>query len=141
MRLSDCPHWLHKGCLQVSPHGFCNVSRALQLTSKQQWLRGATTCPVCRQRVLCPQPTRRERGARADPQPGSSRGADRSTLDIARGMREHVHVRMAFPDYTTVVSRSDAGPSGSGLEAEREIAPQDGDVADMSLDWDIAGPI
>ncbi|KAJ7068472.1 hypothetical protein C8F01DRAFT_978487, partial [Mycena amicta] len=32
MRLGDCRHWLHKDCLA-------------------QWLKGATTCPVCRKDV------------------------------------------------------------------------------------------
>jgi hypothetical protein len=49
---------------------------------------------------------------------------------------------MAFPDIASAFSRSDAGPSGNGSEASREITPQDGDVVvDMSFDWDIAGPI
>jgi hypothetical protein len=48
---------------------------------------------------------------------------------------------MVFPDIAAAVSRSDAGPSGSGSEAEREITAHDGDSVDMSLDWDIAGPI
>ncbi len=50
---------------------------------------------------------------------------------------------MAFPDINgAVVSRSDAGPSGSGSEVEREIEQQEiGDVVDMSLDWELAGAI
>jgi hypothetical protein len=32
MKLGDCRHWLHKECLE-------------------QWLKGASTCPVCRKDV------------------------------------------------------------------------------------------
>ena len=65
---------------------------------------------------------------------------DRSTLDIAREI--HEHVRMALPDYgyAAAIIHTDIAATGSGSEVGREIAPQDGDV-DMSLDWDIAGPI
>jgi len=35
MKLTDCPHWLHKGCLE-------------------QWLHSANTCPVCRKKVGIP---------------------------------------------------------------------------------------
>jgi hypothetical protein len=97
---------------------------------EQQWLKAATTCPVCRQRVAFPEPTRRERGARPEHQPGPSRVADRSTLDIPREFREHV--RMAFP---SAVPRSDAGINGGGLEAGRVIE-QEGDV-DMPMGWAI----
>jgi hypothetical protein len=48
---------------------------------------------------------------------------------------------MAFPDINAAVSRSDAGPSSSGSEAEREIEQEVGDVVDMSLDWELAGAI
>jgi hypothetical protein len=109
----------------------------IQLTLEQQWLKGATTCPVCRQRVHAARspPARRDRGARADPQPGASLGnGDRLGIDLARQIREHV--RMAFPDFAAPVSRSDTGPSGSGSEAEREIIEQDGDVVDM---WELIG--
>ncbi|KAH9050246.1 hypothetical protein EDB84DRAFT_593596 [Lactarius hengduanensis] len=105
MKLSDCSHWLHKNCLQ-------------------QWLRGATTCPVCRQRVRGPQPGRREREARAVP--SSSRGIERSELDITREIQEHV--RLAFPDIAAAV-RAEAGPSSSGSEAERDVEQEDGDMA------------
>ncbi|KAF7301843.1 RING-type domain-containing protein [Mycena indigotica] len=40
MRLKDCRHWLHKECLV-------------------QWLKGATTCPVCRKDVKDNNPARR----------------------------------------------------------------------------------
>ncbi|KAF7288296.1 RING-type domain-containing protein [Mycena chlorophos] len=40
MRLSDCRHWLHKDCLV-------------------QWLKGASTCPVCRKDVKGKAPARR----------------------------------------------------------------------------------
>ncbi|KAF9235451.1 hypothetical protein BU15DRAFT_64806 [Melanogaster broomeanus] len=41
-KLMECPHWLHKGCLE-------------------QWLRTANTCPVCRKKVkvTSPKPGRR----------------------------------------------------------------------------------
>jgi hypothetical protein len=49
---------------------------------------------------------------------------------------------MAFPDINVAISRSDAGPSSSGSEAEREIEQEVGDVVDMSsLDWGLAGDI
>jgi hypothetical protein len=102
-----------------------------QLTPEQQWLRGATTCPVCRQRVSCPQPARRDRGARADLQGVT----DRRGFDFAREI--HEHVRIAFPDINGAISRSDAGP-GIGSEAEREIEQEVGDVVDM---WELAGAI
>jgi len=106
-----------------------------QLTPKQQWLKGATTCPVCRQRVRCPQAARHDRSARADPQPAPSLGSDdRRGIDLARQIREHV--RMAFPDFATPVLRSDAGPGVSGSEPEREIVEPDGDVVDM---WELIG--
>jgi hypothetical protein len=133
MRLSDCPHWLHKGCLQVrarSPHVILDT----QLTPEQQWLRGATTCPVCRQRVRCPQPARRDRSARAD----SQGVTDRRGFDFAREIHE---VRIAFPDINGAVSRSDGGPAGRGSEVEREMEQEVGDVVDMSLDWELAGAI
>jgi hypothetical protein len=136
MRLSDCSHWLHKNCLQVRP---LPPNYSPQLTLEQQWLRGATTCPVCRQRVRAPQPPRRDRGARTDLQPGASGVVDRRGLDIAREIREQVH--MAFPDINAAVSRSNAGQSGSGSEAEREIEQDVGDVVDMSLDWELANAI
>jgi hypothetical protein len=131
MRLFDCPHWLHKNCLQVRP---CTPTRNTrdQLTPEQQWLRGATTCPVCRQRVSCPQPARRDRGARADPQGVN----ERRGFDFAREI--HEHVRIAFPDINGAVSRSaDTGPGGSGSEVEQEVE----DVVEMSLDWELAGAI
>ncbi|KAH9067872.1 hypothetical protein EDB87DRAFT_1552708, partial [Lactarius vividus] len=103
MKLSDCSHWLHKNCLQ-------------------QWLRGATTCPVCRQRVWGSQPGRREREARAVP--SSSRGIERSDLDITH---------LAFPDIAAAV-RAEAGPSSSGSETERDVEQEDGDVVDMALE-------
>ena len=134
MRLFDCPHWLHKGCLQVRP---CprHVILETQTDPEQQWLRGATTCPVCRQRVSCTQPTRRDRGARADPQGVT----DRRGFDFAREI--HEHVRIAFPDINGV-SRTDAVPGGSGSEVvEREIEQEVGDVVEMSLDWELAGAI
>jgi len=37
LKLLDCAHWLHKGCLE-------------------QWLHSASTCPVCRKRVKGPRP-------------------------------------------------------------------------------------
>jgi hypothetical protein len=48
---------------------------------------------------------------------------------------------MAFPNVNAAVSRSDAGPSGSGSEGEREIEQEVGDDVDMSLDWELAGAI
>ncbi|KAE9390124.1 hypothetical protein BT96DRAFT_833867, partial [Gymnopus androsaceus JB14] len=42
LKLNDCPHWLHKGCLE-------------------QWLKGASTCPVCRKSVQFPSPHRHSR--------------------------------------------------------------------------------
>jgi hypothetical protein len=65
---------------------------------------------------------------------------DRSTLDIAREIQEHM--RMILPDYgyAAAIIHTDITATGTGSEMGREIAPQDGDV-DMSLDWDIAGPI
>ncbi|KAF8266221.1 hypothetical protein EI94DRAFT_1586477, partial [Lactarius quietus] len=113
MKLSDCSHWLHKNCLQ-------------------QWLRGATTCPVCRQRVGGPQPGRREREARVAPSTGLSRGIERGNIDINREIQEHV--RMAFPDIAAAV-RAEAGPSNGGSDAERDVGQDDGDVVDMTLDW------
>ncbi|KDQ55502.1 hypothetical protein JAAARDRAFT_134088, partial [Jaapia argillacea MUCL 33604] len=49
LRLPDCGHWLHKGCLE-------------------QWLRTARTCPVCRSNV-------RSRGATPQPPPQPSTSA------------------------------------------------------------------
>ncbi|TFY60423.1 hypothetical protein EVG20_g7421 [Dentipellis fragilis] len=54
-KLSDCPHWLHTECLEVCLHSL----RAMQFTTNalfclQQWLRSATTCPVCRHHVRGP---------------------------------------------------------------------------------------
>ncbi|KAF5391236.1 hypothetical protein D9757_003038 [Collybiopsis confluens] len=37
LKLNDCSHWLHKPCLE-------------------QWLKGANTCPVCRNAVQAPPP-------------------------------------------------------------------------------------
>lgn len=74
-----------------------------------------------------------------DAQPGPSHIIDRRGLDIAREIREQVH--MAFPNINAAVSRSDTGPSGSGSETEREIEQEVGDVVDMSLDWELAGAI
>ena len=93
------------------------ICYTLRLTLEQQWLRGATTCPVCRQRVRGPQSARRDRGAQADPQPGSSRVA--AAFDIVREIREQV--RMALPDPATGASRSEAGPSGGRSQVEREL--------------------
>jgi hypothetical protein len=132
MRLFDCPHWLHKGCLQVRAW---SPDVILELNPEQQWLRGATTCPVCRQRVNCPQSGRRDRGARAEPQGVT----DRRGFDFAREI--HEHVRIAFPDINGAVSRSDAGPGGNGSEVERDIEQEVGDVVDMSLDWELTGAI
>jgi hypothetical protein len=42
LKLNDCSHWLHKTCLE-------------------QWLKGATTCPVCRKTVEVPAPPRHPR--------------------------------------------------------------------------------
>jgi hypothetical protein len=53
----------------------------------------------------------------------------------------HEQVRIAFPDMNGAVSRSDAGPGGSGSEVEREIEQEVGDVVGMSLDWELAGAI
>jgi hypothetical protein len=53
----------------------------------------------------------------------------------------HEQVRIAFPDINGAVSRSDAGPGGSGSEVEREIEQEVGDVVGMSLDWELAGAI
>lgn len=44
---------------------------------------------------------------------------------------------MAFPNVNAAVSRSNAGPSGSGSEGEREIEQEVGDDVDMSLDWEL----
>jgi hypothetical protein len=116
MKLSDCSHWLHKNCLQ-------------------QWLRGATTCPVCRQRVGGPQPCRREREARAVPSSGSSRGVElRSEFDINREIQEHVRMAFQVPNIAAAV-RAEAGPSSGGSDAERDVEQEDGDVVDMTLDW------
>ncbi|KAF9066986.1 hypothetical protein BDP27DRAFT_1226606, partial [Rhodocollybia butyracea] len=55
LKLNDCPHWLHKSCLE-------------------QWLKGACTCPVCRHPVQAQAPHRhpRIRGftRRSFPSPG-----------------------------------------------------------------------
>ncbi|KAI0317835.1 hypothetical protein OF83DRAFT_1057920, partial [Amylostereum chailletii] len=48
LRVPQCNHWLHQGCLE-------------------QWLHGATTCPVCRGRVGGQNRTRSVRRARAHP--------------------------------------------------------------------------
>jgi len=42
LKLNDCPHWLHKSCLE-------------------QWLKGASTCPVCRKSVHFTSPHRHSR--------------------------------------------------------------------------------
>lgn len=50
-------------------------------------------------------------------------------------------MRMALPDnYAAAIIHTNVAATGGGSEVGREIAPQDGDV-DMSLDWDMAGPI
>ena len=89
---------------------------------------------MCRQRVRCPQPARRDRGTRADLQGVT----DRRGFDFAREIHE---VRIAFPDINGAVSRSDAGPGGSGSEVEREIEQEIGSVNDMPMDWELVGDI
>ncbi|KAJ3933331.1 MAG: hypothetical protein NXY57DRAFT_892250, partial [Lentinula lateritia] len=42
LKLNDCSHWLHKSCLE-------------------QWLKGASTCPVCRKSVQTSAPHRHPR--------------------------------------------------------------------------------
>ncbi|KAH0826344.1 hypothetical protein J3R83DRAFT_5299 [Lanmaoa asiatica] len=62
-KLIECPHWLHKNCLEVGIigtyflHGLFN-----DIAHVQQWLRTANTCPVCREKVKAspkPAPARR----------------------------------------------------------------------------------
>ncbi len=47
-KLNDCPHWLHKECLEVR-FVFCVTEKIL--IRLQQWLKSASTCPVCRKAV------------------------------------------------------------------------------------------
>jgi len=61
-KLIECPHWLHKNCLE-------------------QWLRTANTCPVCREKVKSsPKPAPRRRPFRdASNPPEMNHGASIST--------------------------------------------------------------
>jgi hypothetical protein len=47
LRISDCDHWFHKECLEVS----CPLTPFLtdaHLIFPQQWLHGARSCPLCK---------------------------------------------------------------------------------------------
>jgi hypothetical protein len=60
-KLIECPHWLHKNCLEV---GIIEdlLSSSSDIVHVQQWLRTANTCPVCREKVKAspkPAPARR----------------------------------------------------------------------------------
>jgi hypothetical protein len=92
---------------------------------------------VCRERVRAPQSARRDRGAQADPQPGSSRIAERNPfeIDMVREIREQVP--MARPDIAPGASRSEAGPSGGRSQVEREIDEEE----TMPFDWEISDAI
>ncbi|KAJ3966455.1 hypothetical protein EV361DRAFT_809052, partial [Lentinula raphanica] len=65
LKLNDCSHWLHKSCLE-------------------QWLKGASTCPVCRKAVHTSVPHR------------------------------HLRLRTNLPRASTVNARNNAEGSQSG---------------------------
>ncbi|TFK21383.1 hypothetical protein FA15DRAFT_597971, partial [Coprinopsis marcescibilis] len=67
LKLNQCPHWMHKECLQ-------------------QWLQNASTCPVCRNNVIPP----RTRGS-----PGPSSVASRAAV-MATHMRRLRAAETAF---------------------------------------------
>jgi hypothetical protein len=62
LKLSDCSHWLHQGCLA-------------------QWLRGASTCPVCRKCVSNSQGQNDE----TSENPGASGSGNRNDDDDGGG--------------------------------------------------------
>ncbi|KAL4257547.1 RING-type E3 ubiquitin transferase, partial [Pleurotus pulmonarius] len=82
LKLPACNHWLHKACLE-------------------QWLRGANTCPVCRNTVKTSRTPAREYHQHghtrtgSEPDAGTSRTVDRdrpSALAALRGRRAWVMV-------------------------------------------------
>ncbi|KAK7061887.1 hypothetical protein R3P38DRAFT_2832118 [Favolaschia claudopus] len=66
MKLGDCRHWLHKECLE-------------------QWLKGANTCPVCRNAVKGKSRQRPQRHHHPHPGAGPSRRRDDSDPDGGGG--------------------------------------------------------